>query len=256
MEIIESIDVLILIFMRTLFCVSVLPIVTEIKLQNNIKVGLSTIISLMVMYTIPMQSVVYNPTTVGFALVVMREILTGLILGYCVALFFNVYQFIGSLWSTQGGIGMSMLMDPINGNQVPTIGKFYYLGFCVIFIVSGGLHWFIRSTVDSFRYIPFGGADFNSSIVGILIEAVSVYFKVSFQLAAPILAVILIIDCGMGILAKTVPQMNMFVIGIPLKVIALFICMYVCSSLIGSYNVHIIDYIVELFNAIVQGMAL
>ena len=87
-----------------------------------------------------------------------------------------------------------------------------------------------------------------------VIEAITIFWEISFKLASPIIAIIFIVDCGLGILARTVPQMNMFVIGLPLKMIILFIMMVITMQLLPAFNNMIIQNMTNTFFNILQGL--
>lgn len=245
---------MILIFCRIFFALQVLPIMEETKLPAAARVGLSMILSLIAYYTVALPSEQYSIDVLTFFILIMKECMVGLILGFGVSLFFQLYHFVGYLLSTQGGLGMSNLFDPASGMQVPLLGRFYYLGFCVIFMVSGGYHWFITAIIETFKAIPLTQAVFKEDLVFAVIHAVGVFWELSFKLASPIIAIIFIVDCGLGILARTVPQMNMFVIGLPLKVFILFMLLIVTIGLLPAYNDVIMNQITGFFYSLIQGM--
>ena len=178
----------------------------------------------------------------------------GIIMGFCILLFFQVYYFVGQLLGVQGGLGMSMIYDPANGAQVPLLGRFFYLGFSVIFLVSGGLHWFIQAVVESFSYIPIGAAVFDGNMLYAVVEGISLFFLLSIKIASPVLAVLFTIDCGLGILARAVPQMNMFVVGLPIKLLVLLLMLTVTIGLLPSFNQWVINGMVDTFFNIIRGM--
>ncbi|MGL4798665.1 MAG: flagellar biosynthetic protein FliR [Cellulosilyticaceae bacterium] len=248
------IDVLLLIFCRIIFALSFLPIIVETKLPPAARVGLALALTAITFLVMPPTTLQYSPQVLSFFLLVFKEILVGLIMSFGIMFFFQVYYFVGHMWSMQGGLGMSTLFDPVGGAQVPLLGKFYYLGFCAVFTLSGGYHWFIRALVESFQHIPVGQAVFTTGLVGTIVDAMATLWVLSFKLASPILAVIFIVDCGLGILARTVPQMNMFVIGLPLKLMLLFYMLIVIMSLLPAFNALITNEIVNLFYNLVQGL--
>lgn len=254
LDIYTHIDIWLMIFVRILFALMFLPIIVETKVPVIVKAGISMALATIVFFTHDIQQVAYAPDLLGFTIVLAKEIIIGLIIGFSVLIFFQVYYFVGNLLSTQGGIGMSTIFDSENGIQTPIIGKFYYLGFCAIFLLSGGLHWFISALIDTFIYIPVGKGILRPDIVYGVIEAVTIFWEISFKLASPIIAVIFIVDCGLGILARTVPQMNMFVIGLPLKMIILFIMMVITMQLLPAFNNVIIQNMTNTFFNILQGL--
>lgn len=254
LALLQHLPVTLLIFCRILFAIQVMPITLETKLPAIFKAGLSMFLAIMIYNIVPIQLDVSNLSIIGYFIWVMKECIVGLILGFAVSLFFQIYHFVGQMISMQGGLSMSNLFDPASGMQTPLIGRFYYLAYATLFVASGGFHWFIRGLVESFEKIPLTRAVFSEDLVFTMIQAGSIFFELSFKLASPIIGVIFIVDCGLGILARTVPQMNMFVIGIPLKVVILLALLFITVGLMPAYNTFLNEYIMEIFYSVQKGM--
>lgn len=248
------IDLFLLVFLRIVCAFIFLPIIEESKIPALAVGAISTCLAYITVITIGSTELVYQPTLVGFMGVAIKECIVGILLAFGVRLFFQIYYFVGTLLGMQGGLGMSMMFDPVNSAQIPILGRFYMLGFSAIFIVSGGYHWFIKTLIESFRYIPLNLAFFRPQLIGSIVDSITIYWLVSFKLAIPVLAILLLIDCGLGILARTAPQMNMFVIGLPLKMIVLFILLIFTIQLNLIYNDIIIKEIIDMVTNIIQGM--
>lgn len=248
------IDLFLLVFVRIVAALIFLPIVEETKIPPLALGGLCTSLAYITVSTMALPQLVYNPTLLSFTVIIVKEAIIGIILSFGIRIFFQIYFFMGTLLGMQGGLGMSMMFDPSSAEQVPILGKFYMMGFSAIFIISGGYHWFIKTLIESFRYIPINEVVFRPNIVGTITEAVSDYWLISFKLSIPVLSVLLIIDCGLGILARAVPQMNMFVIGIPLKMIVLFALLIFTIGLFPTFNDMIIESMTNTIMNMIQGM--
>lgn len=250
-----QIDYLLLIFCRVFFAWNFTPIVTETKLPALARGGLSLILTLVVYSVLPNRTLNYAGTFLSYFILIIQEIMVGLIISFGISLFFQIYYFVGHLLSTQGGLGMSMVMDPISSIQVPLLGKLYYMVFSAIFIITGGYHWFIKTLVESFTTIKVGGAFLESGqLLEEVVKAVTLFFEIGFKLAAPIMAVLFIIDCGLGILARVVPQMNMFVIGLPLKLLILLGLVIITIGLLPTFNDTIITYTTDFVEVLIRWM--
>lgn len=250
----RDMDVLLIIFVRILGAITFLPIIEETKLPKITLAGFSLAIAISVFFKTDVSVTYYEPNLMSYTILVMREAIVGLIMGIIVKIFFQIYPFVGSLLSTQGGLGMSMTMDPTAGTQSTLIGRLYNLGLGAFFVISGGYHWMIHTLVESFEIVPIGREVFGPSIVVTMIDTMSRYFEIGFKLAMPIVSVVIIVDFTMGILARTVPQMNMFVVGIPLKMLIMFILMVLTIGTLSKYNAIIIEELVSTLMNIIQGM--
>ena len=250
----EHRDVFIIIFVRVIAVIALLPIIEETRMPRIALSGLALGITLPVFFKTEVTMTYYEPNLVSYSMLLVKEMIVGLILGFVVKLFFQIYPFVGSLLSMQGGLSMSVVMDPTSGMQATQIGRLYNLGLAVIFIQSGGYHWFIETLVDSFNLIPIGKAVFSNNIAIGMVDTMGVYFELGLKLSMPIVGVILVVDFAMGILARTVPQMNMFVIGIPIKMIILFILLIVMMNVTSEFNQMIIKTLVQTVNDVIAGM--
>ena len=250
----EHRDVFIIIFVRVIAVIALLPIIEETRMPRIALSGLALGIALPVFFKTDVTMTYYDPNLVSYSMLLVKEMIVGLILGFVVKLFFQIYPFVGSLLSMQGGLSMSVVMDPTSGMQATQIGRLYNLGLAVIFIQSGGYHWFIETLVDSFNLIPIGKAVFSNNIAMGMVDTMGVYFELGLKLSMPIVGVILVVDFAMGILARTVPQMNMFVIGIPIKMIILFILLIVMMNVTSEFNQMIIKTLVQTVNDVIAGM--
>ena len=247
-------DVFMIIFVRVMAAIAFLPIIEESKMPRIALSGLALGIATSAFFNMDVTKSYYAPNLVSYSVLLIKEMIVGLILGFVVKLFFQVYPFVGSLLSMQGGLSMSVVMDPTSGMQATQLGRLYNLGLAVIFIQSGGYHWFIQTLVESFDLIPIGKAIFTNNITMGMIETMGVYFELGLKLSMPIVGVILVVDFAMGILARTVPQMNMFVIGIPIKMIILFILLIIMMNVTSQFNQIIIEELVQTVNDVIAGM--
>lgn len=250
----QYIDVFLIIFVRVMATIIFLPIIEETKVPRIALSGIALGITIAVYFQTDVTLTYYAPNLLNYTILLLREMMIGLILGFVVKIFFQIYPFVGALFSMQGGLSMSVIMDPTAGTQSTQLGRFYNLGLGVVFVISGGYHWFIHTLVESFELMPIGEAVIGPHIVTGMVETIGTYLELGLKLAIPIVAVIIVVDFAMGILARTVPQMNMFVIGIPLKMIILFILLVMMSSIVAKYNAIIIDELVNTIQNVIQGM--
>ncbi len=248
------IDILLAIFCRVTATIAFLPIIQETKLPKMATSALCLCLSVSVFMVSDVSGIQYADNLVSYTIILIKEVLVGVIIGFTFNIYFNIYQFAASLWSTQGGLSMSMALDPVGGVQTPIIGRFYNLCFTMMFLLGGGYHWFIKTLVDTFDVIPINHAFFGPNIVYGTISTVSSYLFIGFKLAIPVLGILIIIDFALGVLARAVPQMNMFVVGIPIKIIILFVLLIATIGLFEIFNNIIIDNMVETINSLIKGM--
>ena len=118
----------------------------------------------------------------------------------------------------QIGFGMVNVIDPMMGGQVPMMGNFFYILTALFFLMIDGHHILFKALFESYSIIPLGGFAFSATLLTNIVNVMAVTFLIGVQISIPILAALLMTEVGLGILSRTVPQMNVFVIGMPLKI--------------------------------------
>ena len=167
---------------------------------------------------------------------------------------FQVFFFVGHLVSMASGLSMSNMLDPTIGQQVPVIGMLYNRVAMALFLVTNGHHIIFRGLAHSYLLIPIGQGQVNSGIIDQMIGMLNSYFIISLKIAAPIMVTMFILDFALGILARTAPQMNMFVIGFPVKIMVSMFMILTSAVLMHTAYMYVFDQIEINLLAVIQGM--
>ena len=128
-------------------------------------------------------------------------------------------QMAGHILDVQIGFGMVNVFDPQFGQQIPLLGNFKYILALMVFLATNGHHILLSALVASFKLVPVTGVVFPTSLAGFILDMVSGAFAIAFKISLPVLVSLVLADVAFGILARTMPQMNIFVVGIPAKLI-------------------------------------
>lgn len=219
--IVQGFPIFLLIFCRITAFFVVAPVFSSKGVPNTFKIGLAFFISFIVFLSYGMsQTIVPNAE---YVLVVVREILIGLLMGYVVYLFFAVVQTAGALMDLQIGFAMANVVDPHTGVSAPLLGNFKYMLMLVVFLMMNGHHYVLMGLMDSYQWMPLSNELFSRMMSGgiteFLTRTLSNTFLLALQIASPLVVAMFLTDLGLGFLTKTAPQFNVFVIGIPLKII-------------------------------------
>ncbi|GGF96927.1 flagellar biosynthetic protein FliR [Paenibacillus aceti] len=219
--ILQSASIYMLIFCRMTAFFVVSPIFSSRGVPNSYKIGLSAIIAVFILLIQGTNQVI--PSDLSYLLVVIREILVGLLMGYVATLMFMVIQMAGSFIDIQIGFGIVNVLDPISGTSVPVLGNLKYVFATLIFFSMNGHHYLLDAVIRSYNWIPLSNDVFqriyNGNLSEFLITTFSQAFTLAFQMAAPLVVALFLTDVALGFLARTAPQFNVFVIGIPLKIL-------------------------------------
>ncbi|MDO7905818.1 flagellar biosynthetic protein FliR [Paenibacillus sp. JX-17] len=219
--VLQNFPVFLLIFCRITSFFVVAPIFSTRGVPNIFKVGISAMLSIMITLIYGINQKV--PTDVSYVLLVAREVLIGLLLGFVAYLIFTAIQTAGALIDFQVGFAMATVYDPMTGASVPVTGNFKFAIAILLFLTMNGHHYLLDAIVYSYDWVPLQNDFFTKlyggSISSFLIRTFADSFMLAFQMSAPIVVAMFLTDVGLGFLAKTAPQFNIFVIGVPLKII-------------------------------------
>ncbi|KKM12329.1 hypothetical protein SY88_04035 [Clostridiales bacterium PH28_bin88] len=214
----EQLQVLFLVFARlTAFSVAA-PFFSIRNVPPLVKVGFGVVLTLLVYPLMGTGGVALPSTLLGYGLEAVGEVLVGLALGFIATLTFTAIKVAGELGDLQMGFAMTGLMDPLTGSRTSLMGEYLYMLGILLFLIINGHHTLILALVGSFELVPVGVASVNGGATAHVIGVFTGMFALGLRIAAPILAVLLISDLALGMVARTVPQLNVFILGFPLKV--------------------------------------
>lgn len=173
----------------------------------------------LVLFPIVRTNIPRMPTdAISLAILVIREILVGFSLSLLSQVIFAAIEFCGQLVSMQMGLSMASMLDPDAGQQTPDIATLQGLLGMLLFMTLGVHHVFIRAIIESYDLIPVGAWHISGGLIHFIISAVFGLFVLAIKLAAPVMVSILGADVVLGIMARSFPQMNIFMISFPLKI--------------------------------------
>lgn len=193
------------------------PVFSLKQIPSIIKVGLSLIIGYMIVSVLSFKNVPQN--FIELLLACGKELIIGLSIGFIANMIFNAIRTSGHLIDFSIGFSMSQYYDPSTaGNSTPIERFTNWLGV-IIFLTFNFHHVVISAVIKSFEVIPPGNAAINLNSISIVFETFYKSFLIGVQLAAPIVIVLFITDFTLGLISRTVPQIHVFLLGMPIKVL-------------------------------------
>ena len=214
-----DLEYFLLVLVRITCFVYAAPFFSMSNTPRMIRVGFSIFLSYLVFTGVEHNEVVYN-TLLGYAVIVMKEALTGFLIGWGAQICSTVTSLAGSIADMEIGISMVSLMDPATRQQATFTGVFYQYIFTLFLMITGMYQYLLLALIDSFTLIPVNGAVFKTEA---LLESVASfmgnYLVMGFRIILPIFCTMILLNSILGILAKVSPQLNMFAVGIQLKVL-------------------------------------
>ncbi|QMV40156.1 flagellar biosynthetic protein FliR [Cohnella cholangitidis] len=199
----------------------VAPIFSSRTFPTVIKIGLAFFVSLIVFLTVGFDTKITADAT--YILAIVREVFAGLLIGYVAYMFFTIVQTAGSFMDMQMGFGIANIVDPITGVTAPILGNFKYMLMILVFLSINGHHYLLAAIMDSYKWLPLDNNLFQvyygGNVTEFLTRTFADTFLLALQISAPIVVAMFLTDFGLALLARTAPQYNVFVIGIPIKIL-------------------------------------
>ena len=259
LQIFNNADIFVLILARIIGLLIIIPIIGGNTIPSIAKIGFAMAISGIIYSSGNITEVViYNDTILGYTLIILKEFGIGLIIGFIVLIVFNIVYLTGHFTDQQLGFSMANVFDPMTNAQVPITGNLYYFLLCALFILNKGHYMFINAIFYSYKALPIGKALIlnNGNLLKIMMESMVQFFAVGTLIALPIIGLILIMDVSLGVLVKTVPKMNVFVVGMPLKVLAGLVGVWIIMPAFSDVYVKLFtlmsDFVMQAIKVMVQ----
>ncbi len=182
----------------------------------------------------------------------LNEVITGAILGLIINIIFDVISMAGNWIDVHIGLSMISMMDPNTQQQVTVSGKLLNYISLVLFFIVDGHHIFIKSLIETFNLVPLGKTIVYENSMMALIEIISEYFLIGLKIAIPIVLIIILTDICMGLISRVVPQINVMILGMPIKMFVGLLTISVALPIILKIVVSLFTYIPDIIRKIVS----
>ncbi|MCW2997781.1 MAG: flagellar biosynthetic protein FliR [Solirubrobacterales bacterium] len=156
----------------------------------------------------------------AFAALLGKELLVGLAFAFALGALFAAVQIAGSFLDTMIGFSFGSLVDPVTGNQSTVIQQLYGLVAVLVFIVIGGDAWVIRGLARTYEIVGLLQYPQLNAMVAGAVDAFTQIFLAAIQVAGPVILALTLTDAAFGVVSRVVPQLNVFQVGFPAKVVA------------------------------------
>ncbi len=194
------------------------PILGRRNIPARVKAGFIFILTLAV-YSFSIEEVVEAGSTLEFMLLLIKEFMAGYVVGLVMHLFFFIVSFAGYIIDFQMGLSMATVYDPQSNAQMPVTGSLLQTWLILLFFAVDGHHALMRILVTSAEIIPYGGIVITQGLALRMLEIFYECVSMGVRLSIPMIAAEFLVEIGVGILNKVVPQISIFVINIQMKLI-------------------------------------
>jgi flagellar biosynthetic protein FliR len=207
-----------LILVRVGGIMSVSPVFGHRNIPAFVKIGFIGILSLILVPIVPATGLSVEGSLTSIFGLVAKELLAGLLIGFSSMVLFMGVQLAGQIMGFQVGFAIVEVFDPSSAQGMSIIGQFQFILALLIFLAIDGHHLLINAVVQSFSIVPLGQITFSPASAEIIIRICVDIFAVAVKIGAPVIVTLFLTDVALGIIARTVPQMNVFIVGFPLKI--------------------------------------
>ena len=214
----DQIQMFFLVLLRVSVILVMLPIFDSRNIPPMLKAGLSFAVALVLFPLLNLNQTPFVPDLLPFALGATAEVVLGLAIGLSVRMLFAGIQLAGQLAGFQMGFSVVNVMDPQNSGQVSIIAQLNYLIAIVIFLSINAHHWFLYALAESFTVIPPLGFHVSRGLTELIMTLAADMFTVAIRIGAPVMVALLLTSAALGVVARTVPQMNIFIVAFPVKI--------------------------------------
>lgn len=186
----------------------------------RIRVGISFFTAMLLYQTLTPSDYAEYSTVLEYAIIVIKEAVVGLLVGFGASICTSIVNFAGAIADMETGLSMVTLMDPSTRENSSITGVFYQYVLMLLMIATGMYRYLFAALADTFTLIPVNGAIFHGDrLVDAMIQFLGDYVIIGFRVVLPIFCSILLLNAILGVLAKVSPQMNMFAVGMQLKIL-------------------------------------
>lgn len=223
-------DVFLLVFVRMTGLFVMSPVFGRRNIPGTFKVGFAFLTAIIVVQGVPVPALDVYDTLGGWVLLAAKEFLVGLMLGFISYAVIAAMYVAGQLIDMRIGFGMVNVFDPVSNIQIPITADFYIILTTLFLLITDGHHMLIHSLAQSYVKLPLGELSFTAPVLQQMIRLMGTVFDLGFRIAMPVTVAILVTDMALGIISKSVPQMNVFMLGMPVKILLGLVMVYLSMA--------------------------
>lgn len=253
---IQDFEFYLLILTRVSCFVFAAPFFSTPNVPRRVKVGFSLFVAFVLYrFVVPHYLLTYN-TVLGYAVLVIREAIAGVLLGLSTNLCMFIVQFVGTLTDMDIGLSMVNFFDPVTRTSTGFTGTLYQYSILLILCVTDMYQWLFRAFVDSYELIPTGRIVFDMDVLFESMAAfITDYVVIGFRIFLPVFGAMLLLNAILGIMAKIAPQMNMFTVGMQIKILVGLGVLFLTIGMLPSISDYIFSEMQVMFERFAGGMS-
>ncbi|MED1202059.1 flagellar biosynthetic protein FliR [Heyndrickxia acidicola] len=252
-SLLPSFSIFLLIFTRVSAFFVTMPLFSYKTVPASLRIGLAFFLAWAMCYSIHVRP--FNIDGL-YVLLILKEAAVGLLIGFAAYIMISAIQIAGGLIDFQMGYTIANVIDPQTGAQSPITGQYLYLFSLLLLLTTNGHYMILDGIYYSYQFIPIDHmVPFtNATIMVYIVRIFANMFVIAFQMSIPVVASLFLVDVALGIVARTVPQMNIFVIGFPIKMIVSYIILITVMGGIFVVVEHLFESTFQMMRQLMEMM--
>lgn len=214
----RQIEIYSIIFFRISGIIFTMPFFGTENVPRLMRIGLALVVTMVLVPTLDISGVALPDNLWTYTAVVFKELFVGMALGFVSMIVFHGIQFSGDLIGFQMGLRIGNVIDPMSDEQISIIGTVQNLLAVLLYLSLFWDHFLFKAIGASFSVIPISGVVLEGPLATEFIRMTGEVFVIALKMGAPLLAALFLADVALGFIARTAPQINVFIIGFPVKV--------------------------------------
>lgn len=241
---------ILLVFLRMLTFFIIVPVFFPSGTPPVMKIFLAGITSFILMAGVTPVDI--NLLNSNYMLIIYcaNEIISGITLGYITNMCFMMIRMGGQLLDIQLGFSMISIFDPTANSNVTFIERLVYWMSLVLFFIMDGHHMLLSAIIQSFKVIKLGQNLLSENHINVIINAFIQYFSIGLKIAIPIMLVMILTDITLGLISRTVPSLNVMILGLPLKILVGLTCIMFSLPIIVNQLIHMFNTLPDVYKGI------
>ena len=252
---IDNFKVFLLVLTRVGAIFFMMPVFSSRALPTQIKAASSLVMAICLTPFVPLNSRDFPDSTIQYVFYVVSELFVGISLALILRLIFAGLQTAAQMAGFQIGFSVANIVDPHSGTQSVVVAEFAYLFALLLFLTANGHHYVLKVLHDSFWILRPGELHLTRPIYDLVVDFGGKMFMLSVKLMAPVMTVLLLGQVALGILAKTVPQMNMLIMSFGLNVILGLFFLGITIQVFWPMLAHEIDACLKLYPGLIMAFS-
>lgn len=193
-------------------------------------------------------------TPQAYLVLLLSELALGAVIGFLLSCLLEAARLAGEIVDLQIGFRAGALYDPVSASNSSVLGRLWYLAAVVFFFTINGHHWLMTGLMHSFQVCPIGELVYNKTLASLAVDVIGAFFVMALQISAPVVAALILADVTMGLVGRSMPQMNLMLVGMPGKIMLGLGALALCSPLLANSFAEMLDQFHEYLAALLKAV--